>query len=115
MCPLVPWAARSSIVGAGSAGSRVEVPACVASRASRRRAGTTPRCLSGAVERLEAIDDHGRAPRRHGKRRAMTRLTWIGHSTVLIETGGRRLLTDPVLGRGIGPIRRRAEWIRHEV
>jgi L-ascorbate metabolism protein UlaG (beta-lactamase superfamily) len=45
----------------------------------------------------------------------MTRLTWIGHSTVLIETGGRRLLTDPVLGRGIGPIRRRAEWVRHEV
>ncbi|HEX2469673.1 MAG TPA: MBL fold metallo-hydrolase [Candidatus Limnocylindrales bacterium] len=38
----------------------------------------------------------------------MTRLQWIGHSTVLIETGGRRLLTDPVLGQGIGPVRRRA-------
>jgi L-ascorbate metabolism protein UlaG (beta-lactamase superfamily) len=38
----------------------------------------------------------------------MTRLQWIGHSTVLIETGGRRLLTDPVLGHGIGPVRRRA-------
>jgi len=47
--------------------------------------------------------------------RRVTRLTWLGHSTVLIETGGRRILTDPVLGHGIGPIRRRAEEIRHEV
>jgi L-ascorbate metabolism protein UlaG (beta-lactamase superfamily) len=38
----------------------------------------------------------------------MTRVQWIGHSTVLIETGGQRLLTDPVLGHGIGPVRRRA-------
>jgi L-ascorbate metabolism protein UlaG (beta-lactamase superfamily) len=44
-----------------------------------------------------------------------TRLTWIGHSTVLIETAGRRLITDPVLGSGLGPIRRRAEQIRHEI
>ena len=27
----------------------------------------------------------------------MTRLTWLGHSTVLLETAGLRLLTDPVL------------------
>src|SRR6516165_8519811 len=26
------------------------------------------------------------------------RVTWLGHSTVLIEIGGRRLLTDPVWG-----------------
>jgi L-ascorbate metabolism protein UlaG (beta-lactamase superfamily) len=45
----------------------------------------------------------------------MTRLTWIGHSTVLIETVGRRLLTDPVLGHGIGPIRRRGNRVRREV
>ena len=25
------------------------------------------------------------------------RVTWLGHATVLIETGGARLLTDPVL------------------
>jgi L-ascorbate metabolism protein UlaG (beta-lactamase superfamily) len=48
-------------------------------------------------------------------RRATTRLTWIGHSTVLIETAGRRLMTDPVLGGGIGPVRRRAEQRRHEI
>jgi L-ascorbate metabolism protein UlaG (beta-lactamase superfamily) len=38
----------------------------------------------------------------------MTRVTWIGHSTVIIDTAGRRLLTDPVLGQGIGLVRRRA-------
>ena len=39
----------------------------------------------------------------------MTRLTWLGHSTVLLETGGLRILTDPVLRAGIGPVRRRPE------
>jgi len=27
------------------------------------------------------------------------RVTWLGHSTVLVEIGGRRVLTDPVWGR----------------
>jgi len=35
------------------------------------------------------------------------RLTWIGHSTVLIEVGGRRFLTDPFLRDRLGPLRRR--------
>ena len=33
-------------------------------------------------------------------------LTYVGHSTLLLEVGGARLLTDPVLGPGIGHIRR---------
>jgi len=37
----------------------------------------------------------------------MTRLTWLGHSTVLLEIGGLLLLTDPMLRGGIGPVRRR--------
>ena len=41
----------------------------------------------------------------------MTRITWLGHSTVLLETGGVRLLTDPVLRARIGPIRRRPELL----
>lgn len=32
--------------------------------------------------------------------------TWWGHSTVGIELDGVRILTDPVLGRWIGPLRR---------
>jgi L-ascorbate metabolism protein UlaG (beta-lactamase superfamily) len=35
-----------------------------------------------------------------------TRLTWLGHSTVLIELGGMRLLTDPVLRSRIFHLRR---------
>ena len=34
------------------------------------------------------------------------RLTYVGHATVLIELDGVRLLTDPVLGARLGPLRR---------
>jgi L-ascorbate metabolism protein UlaG (beta-lactamase superfamily) len=34
------------------------------------------------------------------------RITWLGHATVLIEMNGVRLLTDPLLGAGLGPLRR---------
>ena len=37
----------------------------------------------------------------------MTVITWLGHSTVVVESGGQRLVTDPVLRSGIGPVRRR--------
>jgi L-ascorbate metabolism protein UlaG (beta-lactamase superfamily) len=32
------------------------------------------------------------------------RITWLGHATVLLEIDGVRLLTDPVLGRRVGPL-----------
>jgi L-ascorbate metabolism protein UlaG (beta-lactamase superfamily) len=35
-------------------------------------------------------------------------LTWIGHSTVLLELDGARLITDPVLRRRVGHLRRTA-------
>ena len=34
------------------------------------------------------------------------RVTWVGHATVLLELGGRRLLTDPVLRSRVGPLAR---------
>src|ERR1700753_71830 len=34
------------------------------------------------------------------------RIVFLGHATVLIELDGTRLLTDPVLGNWIGPLRR---------
>jgi L-ascorbate metabolism protein UlaG (beta-lactamase superfamily) len=34
------------------------------------------------------------------------RITWIGHATVLLEIDGVRLLTDPLLGERLGPLRR---------
>ena len=38
----------------------------------------------------------------------MSRLTWLGHSTVVIEIDGTRLLTDPVLRRRVLHLRRSA-------
>ena len=35
------------------------------------------------------------------------RVTWLGHATVLIETGGARLLTDPVLSDRVMHLKRR--------
>ncbi|HEU0288045.1 MAG TPA: MBL fold metallo-hydrolase [Nocardioidaceae bacterium] len=46
----------------------------------------------------------------------MLALTWLGHSTVVIEMGGVRLVTDPLLHRHAPPLRRRgskpdrADW-----
>ena len=34
------------------------------------------------------------------------RVTWVGHATMLIELDGLRILTDPVLGARVGPLRR---------
>jgi L-ascorbate metabolism protein UlaG (beta-lactamase superfamily) len=34
-------------------------------------------------------------------------VTWVGHSTVLVEAGGRRLITDPALTRRLAHLRRR--------
>jgi L-ascorbate metabolism protein UlaG (beta-lactamase superfamily) len=37
---------------------------------------------------------------------ATTRVTYVGQATVLIEMDGLRILTDPVLKRWVGPLRR---------
>ncbi len=34
-------------------------------------------------------------------------LTWIGHATALVDVGGRRVLTDPLLRRRVAHLRRR--------
>lgn len=36
----------------------------------------------------------------------MIRLTWIGHATVVVDLDGVRLVTDPLLRRHAGPLRR---------
>ncbi len=43
----------------------------------------------------------------------MTRLTWWGHATTLIEVDGVRLLTDPLLRPRVGPLRQTG-WRRPE-
>lgn len=38
----------------------------------------------------------------------MSRITYVGHATVLAEIDGVRLLTDPVLGSRVGPLARQS-------
>jgi L-ascorbate metabolism protein UlaG (beta-lactamase superfamily) len=38
-------------------------------------------------------------------------ITWLGHATTLIELAGTRILTDPVLGDRVGPLRRIARSV----
>jgi L-ascorbate metabolism protein UlaG (beta-lactamase superfamily) len=45
--------------------------------------------------------------RERGDRR--TRVTWVGHSTVLVEMDGLRILTDPILRSRVVHLRRAAE------
>lgn len=40
------------------------------------------------------------------------RVTWLGHATVLIETGGARLLTDPVLSDRVMHLKRQVPKLR---
>ncbi len=39
------------------------------------------------------------------------RITFLGHSTMLIEIDDLRILTDPVLREGVGPVRRQVQAI----
>ncbi|HVY95346.1 MAG TPA: MBL fold metallo-hydrolase [Solirubrobacterales bacterium] len=39
---------------------------------------------------------------------AIEKVTYVGHATVLLELGGARVLTDPVLRSRVGPLRRYA-------
>lgn len=48
--------------------------------------------------------DEGPASGTHAVAKPGVRLTWLGHSTVLIELAGVRLLTDPLLRRRTGPL-----------
>ena len=70
-------------------------------------------------ERAAALDPGWRAIRAAspaaiaGPDRA--RLTFLGHSTVLIEIDDLRILTDPVLRQGFGPVRRQVAAVLPEL
>ena len=50
-----------------------------------------------------------------GRQRRRGRLTFLGHSTVLIEVDDLRILTDPVLRDGFGPVRRQVAGVLPEL
>lgn len=45
----------------------------------------------------------------------VTSVTWVGHSTVLVEVAGLRILTDPLLTRRVAHLRRRRSPVDPEV
>ena len=61
-----------------------------------------------------SVADEELTPRRPEPRQSGQRLTWLGHSTVLLELEGVSLLTDPV-GRGrVFHLRRVGEALRFD-
>ena len=48
------------------------------------------------VEKIDSLDIA--TPREH-----FTRVTWFGHSALLLETGGKNILLDPMLGESPAP------------
>jgi L-ascorbate metabolism protein UlaG (beta-lactamase superfamily) len=59
--------------------------------------GGERRVPNGALPLVDPRDSWRRAPGDH------LRATWLGHSSVLLEIGGRRVLTDPVWGARASP------------
>ncbi|MBL8915096.1 MAG: MBL fold metallo-hydrolase [Archangium sp.] len=60
--------------------------------------GTNQRMPPGPLPLLKPHEDWGRKPD------AGLRATWLGHSTVLLELDGFRVLTDPVFGERASPL-----------
>src|ERR1700755_2440951 len=71
----------------------------------RRSASRLPSRSAPSTRRLHSI---GVKRARPGVRcdRGLARITWIGHSTVLLELDGVSLLTDPLLRRRVMQLRR---------
>ena len=61
-----------------------------------------------------SVADEELTPRRPEPRACGQRLTWLGHSTVLLELGGVRLLTDPVGRARVFHLRRVGEALRFD-
>jgi len=70
-------------------------------------------------QRHAAVDTAWRAVRAASPARTAGpehgRVTFLGHSTLLIEVDDLRILTDPVLRVGLGPVRRQVEAVLPEL
>jgi len=62
--------------------------------------------MAGAASWVSARSDRRRDPGNLTSVGDSVRITWVGHATVLVEMDGVRLLTDPLLGERVGPLRR---------
>ena len=75
--------------------------------------------MSGMPARSAAVDPAWRQVRAGAPAAdagpARARVTFLGHSTVLIEVDDLRILTDPVLREGMGPVRRQVKAVLPEL
>lgn len=84
-------------------------------RSDPARRVTFGRTMVPMRQRHASVDEGWRAVRAAspaataGPRHA--RVTFLGHSTVLVEIDDLRILTDPVLRQGLGPVRRQVEAV----
>jgi L-ascorbate metabolism protein UlaG (beta-lactamase superfamily) len=62
---------------------------------------------SDRVEQASTASGRPQQPVNKHKGDGVLSLTWLGHSTVVIDLAGHRLMTDPLLLRHNGPLRRR--------
>ena len=101
---------------AGARRERIEAsPQWAAGRFHNRAADTAhkpPLSVLGAYffrrgRRTPSVPLPTERPHDAWKSRASTglRTTWLGHSTLLLELDGRRVLTDPVFGDRVSPLR----------
>jgi uncharacterized membrane protein YvlD (DUF360 family) len=80
-------------------GADADVP--LRPRAERGQPSRGARRWTGRAARLAPpLDGRARARGVPRRRRLALRLSWIGHSTVLVESEGTRILTDPLLATG---------------
>lgn len=52
-------------------------------------------------------------PEARTRRPTGVHVTWLGHATVVLDLGGARILTDPLLRRRLGPLARRHDLPHH--
>jgi L-ascorbate metabolism protein UlaG (beta-lactamase superfamily) len=67
---------------------------------------TPPSRASDSIPLSEQVEEAVPGDQTRRAERGVLRITWVGHSTVLLELDGVRLLTDPVLRARLAHLRR---------
>ena len=113
----VYYRARSAIISTAGISS---TPNCAARRSGSTRAASSTAGPMASAPPGRTSSRSIRPCRRPGSTGSDMLVTWIGHSTVLIQTAGLNILTDPIWSERaspfsfIGPRRVRAPGVRFE-
>src|ERR671935_3329837 len=80
---------------------------------SRPRAGRGRPSRGPTGTRCAAESGRSRSASPHYARSVSQQVRYLGHSTVLVEIDGVRILTDPLLVERIGPLHRHTDAVAH--